>query len=274
MPSTPSDWNELNRRSWDERVPIHVRSAFYDVDGFVSGKPAVQPFEVDELGPLGDLRLVHLQCHFGMDTLDLVRLHPGLTAVGLDFSAPAVAEAGALAERLGLSSRCSFVQGDVMAASSLLGKSSFDVVYTGKGAICWLNDINAWAAECFSLLKPGGFLYVSEFHPVGYTLSNASPTVTDDYFRTEPWVEEFAGSYADFEAATEHNVAVSWNHPLHSIFTAVLSAGFQLRFFHEYDYTIFQLNNWLVEEEGHRWHWPSSEARLPLMFSLKAYKPG
>lgn len=270
----PADWNEANRRHWNERVPIHMGSAFYDVEGFVGGKPQVQPFEVDELGPLGGLRLAHLQCHFGLDTLDLVRLHPGLVAVGLDFSEPAVAAAGALASRVGLAGRCSFVHGDVMAAASVLDPASFDVVYTGKGAICWLNDLPGWAAQCSALLKPGGFLYLCEFHPIGYALSVTSPTVEDDYFRTEPWVDDQPGTYADEAAETEHNVAISWNHPISSILTALLGAGFHLRFFHEVDYTLFRLNDWLVEAGDGKWQWPSDSARLPLMYSLKAYKPG
>jgi SAM-dependent methyltransferase len=269
----PSDWVDLNRRHWDERVPIHVGSTFYDVEGFVSGQPAVQGFEIDELGPLGGLRLAHLQCHFGLDTLDLVRLHPDLIGVGLDFSGPAVASARELASRVGLSSRCTFVEGNVMSASSVLEPGSFDVVYTGKGAICWLSDLPAWAAQCFSLVKPGGYLYVSEFHPVGYALSETSPTVGDDYFRTEPWVDEYEGTYADQAAATEHNVSVSWNHTIASVISAVIGAGFQLRFFHEFDYTLFRLNEWLVEAPHVQWHWPSTDARLPLMYSLKAYRP-
>jgi SAM-dependent methyltransferase len=270
----PGDWVETNRRNWNERVPIHVASAFYDVEGFVAGRPAVEPFEIDELGPLGGLRLVHLQCHFGQDTLDLVRLHPGLSGVGLDFSEPAVAAASDLAARVGLSSRCSFVLGDVMSADTLLTPGSFDVVYTGKGAICWLNDLPGWAAQCFSLLCPGGFLYLSEFHPVGYTLAQSAPMVEDDYFRSEPWVDEEVGTYADLKAQTEHNVSVCWNHPIGSIITAVVGAGFELRFFHEFDYTLFKLNEWLIEGDDHKWRWPTPDSRLPLMFSLKAYKPG
>ena len=274
MSDLPPDWVELNQRHWDERVAIHVGSAFYDVDGFISGKPAVQPFEIDELGPLGGLRMAHLQCHFGMDTLDLVRLHPGLIGVGLDFSAPAVASARELADRVGLSSRCTFVEGDVMAASSVLEPESFDLVYTGKGAICWLSDLPAWAAQCFSLVRPGGYLYVSEFHPVGYTLSEKDgPTVVDDYFRSEPWVDEFEGTYADASAPTEHNVSIAWNHPISNVISSVIGAGFELRFFHEYDYTLFRMNEWLVEGPDTRWYWPSPSARLPLMYSLKAYKP-
>jgi SAM-dependent methyltransferase len=269
----PPDWVDLNRRSWDERVPIHVASTFYDVDGFRAGEPAVEPFEIDELGPLGELRLAHLQCHFGLDTLDLVRLHPNLAAVGLDFSAPALAAASALASDVGLSDRCTFVESDVMQAAAALGESSFDVVYTGKGAICWVADLAAWASQCAGLLKPGGFLYMCEFHPVGYMLAQDSPTVVDDYFRRDPWVDDEPGSYADLSAPTENNVAVSWNHPIASVITAVLGAGLHLQFFHEWDYTLFHLNDYLVQGEDRRFRWPSESIRLPLMYSLKAYKP-
>ena len=273
MSTYPPDWVETNRRSWDERVPIHVASEFYDVDGFRAGKPSVQPFEVEELGPLGDLDLVHLQCHFGMDMLDLVRLHPGLRAVGLDFSSPAVEAAGRLAEELNLAERARFVASDVMHASDVLEPGSFDVVYTGKGALCWLSDLPGWAAQCARLLKPGGFLYVSEFHPIGNALDvKATGGVGDDYFRTDPWVDEYEGSYADADAVTEHNLTYCWNHTIASTLGAVMGAGLRLQFFHEFDHTLFKLTDWLVEGEDGRFDWPTPDKRLPLMFSLKAFK--
>jgi SAM-dependent methyltransferase len=260
---------------WDERVPIHVASAFYDVAGFKAGRPAIEPFEVDELGPLGGLRLAHLQCHFGLDTLDLVRLHPDLTAVGLDFSAPAVSAATSLAEELQLSDRARFVEADVLEAASVLGRSSFDVVYTGKGALCWLPDLHRWASECWEILRPGGWLYVAEFHPVGYALAEDGPTLADDYFRTEPWAEEAVGTYADPSAATLRNLCYCWNHPLPQLLGALLDRGFLLRFFHEWDYTLFELNRWLRKGDDGRYRGPPDMAgRLPLMYSLKAFKPG
>jgi hypothetical protein len=121
-------------------------------------------------------------------------------------------------------------------------------------------------------LKPGGFLYLSEFHPVGYALSTKTPTVEDDYFRTEPWVDEMEGSYADLTAATDNNTMVSWNHPISRVLSAVLNAGFELRFFHEFDYTLFRMADWLVEEDPGHYVWPSPAARLPLLYSLKAYR--
>lgn len=249
-------------------------SPFYDLEGFKHGKPHLEPFEVDELGPLGDLSLCHLQCHIGTDLLDMVRMHPGLRAVGYDFSVPALAAAAALAAEMGLADRVRFVAGDVRQAASVLAGEAFDVVYTGKGAICWINDLDVWAAQCHALVRPGGFLYVSEFHPVGYTLGLDAPVVGDDYFRTDPWIDTEPGSYADLEAVTRHNTAVSWNHPLSKVVNSVLNAGFELRFLHEYDHTLFKLNEWLVESARSpgRYEWPTPSARLPLMYSLKAYR--
>jgi SAM-dependent methyltransferase len=256
---------------WDERVPIHVSSAFYDVAAFKAGRPQIQPFEVDELGPLGGLRLAHLQCHFGLDTLDLVRMHPTLEAVGLDFSAPAIEAARALTDDVGLSERVSFVHADVHDAAATLGAGGFDVVYTGKGALCWLPDLRPWAEQCAQLLKRGGWLYLCEFHPVGYCLDFEAPTVKYDYFNRDPIVDETVGTYADPEAPTINNRSYEWQHPLDRVFEAVLGVGLQVRFFHEWDFTIFRLGNWLEESEDGRYRWPGP-AQLPLMFSLKAEK--
>jgi SAM-dependent methyltransferase len=264
-------WAELNRLSWDERVPIHVSSDFYDVEGFKSGTPAVQPFEVEELGALGGLRLAHLQCHFGQDMLDLVRLHPTLEAVGLDFSEPAVEAARALAAELHLDARATFVHSDVRHAARVLGEGGFDVVYTGKGAICWLPDLRQWAEQCAALLRPGGFLYLCEFHPVGYALGSQQMTVEYDYFTEEPFVDDEAGSYADPRAVTKHNVTYSWSHPLYRVFDALLGAGLELRFFHEWDHTLFEYATWLVRGDDGRYRWPGP-GKLPLMYSLKAEK--
>jgi SAM-dependent methyltransferase len=256
---------------WDERVPIHLASDFYDVAGFKAGQPSVEPFEIDELGALGGMRLAHLQCHFGLDTLDLVRLHPTLEAVGLDFSGPAVAAATGLADELGLSHRAKFVKSDVYGASTVLGQHCFDVVYTGKGALIWLPDLHEWATECVNLLRPGGWLYVCEFHPVGMCLGYEEPEVKFDYFNTDPIVDDTPGTYADLQAETVENLSYQWNHQLGQLLNAVLAAGLELRFFHEWDYTLFELNRWLIKGQDRRYRWPGP-GKLPLMYSLKAQR--
>jgi SAM-dependent methyltransferase len=273
--TAPPDWSEANRRMWDERVPIHVGSDFYDVAGFKAGRPAVQPFEVDELGALGGLDLVHLQCHFGLDTLDLVRLHPTLRATGLDFSKPAIEAATALAADLDLADRVTFVQADVHDAVDTLGAGAFDVVYTGKGALLWLPDLRPWAELCAALLRPGGWLYVCEFHPVGNCLDQeqTQPTIGYDYFQTDPFIDETSGTYADPAATTTFNLSYEWQHPLEQVFEAVLGVGLELRFFHEWDYTLFELSKSLVKGKDGLYRWPGS-VRLPLMYSLKAQKRG
>ncbi len=271
----PPGWAEANRRMWDERAAVHVRSGYYDVAAFKAGRPAVEPFEVDELGPLGGLRLAHLQCHLGLDTMDLVRMHPGLEAVGLDFSAPAIEHAAALAAELELDGRARFVHGTVEGAASVLGAGSFDVVYTGKGALCWLPDLRRWANECAGLLRPGGWLYVCEFHPVADCLDRSEPRVSCDYFDTGAIALDDPGSYADRDAPTEHNLRYEWHHPLPQLFDAILGAGLELRFFHEWDHTLFNQLAWLERGDDGRYRWPGGPGggRLPLMYSLKAQKP-
>jgi SAM-dependent methyltransferase len=260
---------DANRRMWDERVPIHVQSQFYDVGGFKAGRPALEPFEVEELGPLGGLRLAHLQCHFGLDTLDLVRLHPDLEAVGLDFSEQAIRTARDLAKELDLSDRATFVQANVYDAVEVLGAGQFDVIYTGKGALVWLPYLDRWAGICAKLIRSGGSLYVCEYHPVAWSFDEEEPIVKYDYFRTAPFVEDSPGSYADRNAFTENNTNYSWQHPLSQVIDSIISAGFQLQFLHEWDWCHSDLGNWLIRGDDGRYRWPPP-GRLPLMYSLKA----
>ena len=264
-------WRELNRAWWHERVALHASSAFYDLDGFRSGKAVVEPFEVHELGPL-EGRLAHLQCHFGLDTLDLVRMHPTLEAVGLDFSAPAIETATQLATEVGLADRARFVTGDIYDATATLEPASFDVVYTGKGALEWLPDVTQWAETVAQLLRPGGVLYLVEFHPAAWTLADEGPQLAFDYFQREPFVDEAPGSYAEPAAATTHNVTYEWLHTVSAVLDAVLGAGLRLQFFHEWDYTLFEAFPWLVADGPRRWRFPGPGS-LPLMYSLRAQRP-
>jgi SAM-dependent methyltransferase len=266
------DWLTTNRAHWDERVALHVASPFYDVEGFKAGKPQLLPFEVDELGPLDGLAVVHLQCHFGLDTLDMARLHPTVTVTGLDFSVPAIEAANRLAEQVRLADRSRFVVGEVYRAAEALGGRTFDVVYTGKGSLLWLPDIDRWASVVHGLLAPGGFLYLSEFHPVAEALGDDQPAPAYDYFAREPTWFEVAGSYAAASAVTSHNTGAEWHHPLGRIISALLATGFELELFHEWDFTMYRQFPWLVQGDDGRWHWPGP-GTLPLMYSLKAVRP-
>jgi SAM-dependent methyltransferase len=268
-----AEWAETNRALWDERVAIHLASDFYHVDAFKAGRPAIQPFEIDELGPLDGMRVVHLQCHFGLDTLDLARLHPTVLVTGVDFSMPAVEAATQLAREVHLAERSEFVCADVYGAVDALERQSFDMVYTGKGALSWLPDIDRWAAVVHELLEPGGFLYLSEFHPVAWVLADDKPVPAYDYFSTEPlFLEDLPGSYADPAAATEHNASYEWTHPISRVISAVLQAGLVLELFHEWDFSLYQQFPYLVLSPDGRARWPGP-GTLPLMYSLKARRP-
>ena len=265
------EWREANRASWDERVPIHASGEFYDVAGFRSGQERLRPFEISEVGDVTGKELVHLQCHFGIDTLSWARR--GARVVGLDFSAPAISEARRLAAELGLNAV--FVRSDVYDAPGSLGGRDFDVVYTGLGAINWLPDIRRWARVVAALVRPGGFLYLSEFHPFTFVFGDDDLSVTHDYFQSEePQVWDEPGTYADLGAETVHNITYEWNHALGDVVSAVIEAGLDLEFLHEHDYTLFPRWPFLEKSGFDTYRLPEGTPRLPLMYSLRARKPG
>jgi 2-polyprenyl-3-methyl-5-hydroxy-6-metoxy-1,4-benzoquinol methylase len=263
-------WREANRANWDERVPIHTGGDFYDVEAFKAGQQRLRPFELEEVGDVSGKDLLHLQCHFGIDTLSWARR--GARVTGLDFSAPAVEAARALAEEMGLDA--DFVRSDVYEAGEALGGRTFDVVYTGLGALNWLPDIGRWARVAAGRVRPGGFLYLSEFHPFTNVFADADLTVEHDYFHSaEPEVWDEPGTYADLDAETEHNLTYEWKHTLSDVVTALIDAGLVLEFLHEHDYTLFP--RWpVLEKTGFdTYRLPEGTPRIPLMYSLLARRP-
>jgi SAM-dependent methyltransferase len=269
-PGSEPEWLAVNRANWDERVPVHVASEFYDVPGFVEGATSLDEFEIDEIGAtVGGRTLVHLQCHFGLDTLSWARL--GASVTGLDFSAPAIAAAKELAGVVGVGAR--FVEGNVYDAPALLGEQ-YDVVYTGKGAINWLPDIEAWAHVLGDVCKPGGVVYVSEFHPFSWVFADESLEVEYGYFHnTEPLRFDEQGTYTDPDAVLVHTRTLEWFHPIGDIVSALAEAGFRLEFLHEFAHTHFQRWPFLKRiGPARRYELPDGMPPLPLMFSLLATK--
>lgn len=259
---------DLNRRWWDERVPLHVESEFYDVDAFRAGvDPAHSVWVLDEMEDVTGLEVVHLQCHFGMETLALARR--GARVTGLDFSEPAVAHARALAAELGI--EATFVQADVHDAVGALGRT-FDVVFTGGGALNWLPSADRWARVVAGLLRPGGFLQLGEFHPVAMVFADGEQRVAHPYLEhEEPTVIDEPGTYADPQAPTVHNRTTEWNHGIGQVVTALIDAGLVLEFLRERVEIFNDFTGWLVERSPGVWAAPEGE--LPLLYSLRARKP-
>ena len=268
---------DLNRRWWDERVPIHTASDFYDLEGFKAGGETLRPFEVEEVSPVEGKRLLHLQCHFGLDTLSWARR--GASVVGLDFSRPAVDAGQEIADELELDA--TFIAADVYDAVEAVEGERFDIVYTGFGALSWLDDLPRWGAIVAELLTPGGFLYLSELHPFSDVFADEDLSVVNDYFHDPAGerLEDGGGSYADLEAATANNATHEWTHPLADVLGAVLGAGLRLESFHEYDHTLFarwphlELEPGAPGEVAAVYRQPPGAPRLPLMYSLRAYLP-
>ncbi len=165
------------------------------------------------------------------------------------------------------------MRSDVYEAQSALGGRDFDVVYTGLGALNWLPDIRRWAGVVAALLRSGGFLYLSEFHPITWVFGD-DLTAAHDYFHTEePEVWNEPGTYADLEAETIHNTAYEWNHALGEVVSVLIEAGLVLEFLHEHDYTLFPRWPFLEKSGFDTYRLPEGAPRLPLMYSLRARKP-
>ena len=263
------DWLAVNRANWDERVPLHVDSDFYDVPGFLAGADTLRPFEPAEIGPVAGKRLLHLQCHFGLDTLSLAR--HGAAVTGLDFSAPAIETARRLAVEIGADD-ARFVVADVYSAPQALAGERFDVVYTGIGALHWLPDLDQWAKVIGGLLAPSGVLYLVEFHPFSDVYADDARTVTADYFRTEPEVYEMVGSYAG-PAETTNNTAVGFSHTLGDVVSSIAGAGLRIEFLHEFDVTMFHRYAVLAAGDDHLYRLPAGHPRIPMTYSIRATAP-
>ena len=264
---TDPDWFESNRAMWDERVPIHVGSSFYDVEAFRRNPDRIRPFEAMEVGDVAGKELVHLQCHFGLDTLSWATR--GARVAGLDFSEPAIEAARAMAAELGVAA--DFATGNLYDAVTVLDGRTFDIVYTGIGALNWLPDIEEWARVVTALLRPGGFLYLAEFHPFTWVFPWSGDLVVEsDYFDRQPRYDDDPGTYVDFDAPTVHNACYEWQHTLGDVVSAIVGAGLTIDFLHEHDMTLYARWPWLERRGVDDYRFPEGRPRVPLMYSIRA----
>ena len=267
-------WRQSNRAHWDEKVALHLGPHGYDLTSLRTGRGRFNAIEEAELWPVDGKHILHLQCHFGADSLKLAQR--GASVVGLDFSAAAIDAARRLANELGLADRTRFVHADLYdARAAIFEAAAFDMVFVTWGAICWLPDIYRWAEIVSYFLKPGGSLYLADAHPTAMVFDDAAglpdgrPGFFAPYFSREPVVMEEAHDYID-EMATVHNATThTWIHPLGDIISALLAAGMTLDWLHEHDAVTWRMFNVLVRDAERLWRWPD-KPWLPLAFSLKA----
>ena len=265
-----------NQQLWDAWTKVHVGSKFYDVAAFRDGTNGVRiaDYERDEVGSVEGKRLLHLQCHFGLDTLSWARL--GATVTGADFSAEAIEAARRLAAEVGIPA--TFVQSNVYELPDVLDEQ-FDIVYTSGGVLEWLPDIVSWGRVAAQFVRPGGFLYLAEVHPVAQVFENEGVAPGElrlaypYWTHAEPIRLEVQGSYADPSAPTEGLVEYGWDHSLGEIVTSLADAGLRIDFLHEFDFVEWPVDFLVKGEDGRYRLPPGTKGELPLFFSLKASKP-
>lgn len=269
------DYIATNKRNWNERAAIHVRdeAGGYRVQAFLDGADNLHDTEHEELGDVAGLRIAHLQCHFGIDSLCLARR--GASVTGLDFSSVAIAAARDLQHRTGLDAR--FVEGNVYDARSLI-EGMFDMVYVTWGAIGWLPDLERWAQVVASLLKPGGRLYLLEGHPSLLVADEKDPGLRPGFdWRTpqdRPLVTHEETTYTGDTAKIENATTIEWIHPLSDVVNAIIGAGMRIEQLNEHEKLAWAFAPIMVPVEGRRRMWvlPEGFPRLPLSYSVWARK--
>ncbi|SFF38074.1 class I SAM-dependent methyltransferase [Curtobacterium sp. YR515] len=273
------DWEQArdtNRANWDDRVPIHEGA--YEIDALTDPDhrstvirddlPALRPWLRD--GSVAGLDLCHLQCHIGTDTVSLAR--EGARVTGVDFSPAALASAAGLSARLGLD--VTWVETDVLdARAAVVG--DFDVVYTSIGTICWLDDLDRWAAQVAALLRPGGVFFIRDGHPALYALDeDADGLVTRYRYFADGSAQQWddAGTYAG-DGTVSNTRTYEWPHPLSEIVNALLGAGLRLRRLDEGRTLPWRFSPRMVDTGDGSWEWPGEDRdRLPTTFTIVASK--
>jgi SAM-dependent methyltransferase len=268
---------DANRARWDERAPAHAASPGYALDSFVADPSFLSHivrFDLPRLGDVSGRRGVHLQCHIGTDTISLVRL--GARMTGVDFSAASLDQARELAARTGTDVR--FVESDVYEAPAALAGETFEFVFTGVGALCWLPSIRRWAAVVAELLVPGGRLFIREGHPMMWSLeyqrSDGLLVAGYPYFETdEPITEDEPGTYVETDVTFAENVTHSWNHGLGEIVTALLEVGMEITSLVEHDTVPWEAFPGLMQrDELGEWQLADRPSRVAHSYTLQAVK--
>ena len=262
---------EENRAHWDEAAGIHPTTEFYDVPGFKRDKRPLDDLVLSQIGDVAGQSVLHLQCHFGMDTIRFAWL--GATATGMDFSPVAIQTARELADEVAADVR--FIESNIYDLPDVLDEQ-FDLVFTSYGIISWLPDIRGWAQVVARYVKPGGRFVIIEAHPSYWPFDDEhedSLVIKYPYFtQTEPLTSEYEGTYAAEGASVTNKRTHSWNHPLGEIITALIDNGLTIDHVGEYDYCAWRALPFMVKRDADFWHLPPEYPSLPFMFSLRATK--
>ena len=270
---------EANKHLWNQRTAVHKDSAFYDLKGFKAGANVLTQIELNEIGDVNGKSLLHLQCHFGMDTLSFSRM--GAKCTGIDLSDEAIKLAREINDELKLDAKficcnvCDLLTENQKLAKAPplegFGEAAFDIVFTSYGTIGWLPDLDPWAKVIVERLKPGGFFYMAEFHPVVWMFDEEFTHIKYYYDNRELIITENEGTYTDRNADIKGK-EYSWNHSISEVLNALINAGLKIEFFNEHMYSPYPCFRNVIETETGKWHIKGMEGKIPMVYSLRARK--
>lgn len=256
------DYLKVNKATWDAKTKIHVESDFYDLSSFLKGENTLNSIELNLLGNIKGKSILHLQCHFGQDSISLSRL--GAKVCAVDFSEEAIHTAQDLADKCGTDTR--FICSDVYALPELLNEQ-FDIVYTSYGTIGWLPDLEKWARVINHFLKPTGRFVFVEFHPVVWMFDSDFKQIAYSYFKKSAIIETESGTYANREAAEEFK-SITWNHGLAEVCSALLACQLSMKDFQEYDYSPYPCFKPIRKIADKQFQIEHLTEKIPMVYSL------
>ncbi len=265
-----NQYNTTNRALWDGWAGINSRAASYRTEEFRAGQNSLHSVELAEVGEVNGKSLLHLQCHFGLDTLSWARL--GANVAGIDFSQEGIRIASELSRDLGIPAE--FICCDIYELPQHLDRQ-FDVVYTSYGVLCWLPDLTRWAELVFRYLRPGGRFHIAEFHPVLYAFDppksgNHMVPILPYFPSSEPQMWEEIGSYADRSADFRHDSYI-WQHSLAEVVNSLIAAGLRIDHLNEFPYCVDEILPGVMHQKPDGWWYLTGDVdSLPLMFSIAA----
>jgi ubiquinone/menaquinone biosynthesis C-methylase UbiE len=264
-----NNFTESNKKLWDGWTKVNAKSDFYNLNAFKSGVSSLKKIELTELGNVKGKSLLHLQCHFGLDTLSWAR--EGAMVTGVDFSTESINLASQLSKELAIPAE--FICSDIYELPQVLDKK-FDIVFTSYGVLVWLCNLNKWADVVAHFLKPGGTFYIVEFHPFTNMFDQTWHHLNDSYFYSEePLCLDQKGSYADNDAEFDH-VSYEWPHTMGEVVTALREVGLITDFFHEFPYSAYNCFPSLEQSNVDEYVIQGQQNKIPLMYSIKAtYMP-
>ncbi len=268
---------EANKNLWNQRTIVHKNSSFYNLAGFKAGENVLTPIELNEVGDVKGKKMLHLQCHFGMDSLNWARL--GADVTGVDLSDEAIKEAKQLNDDPSILRQAQYSGGmnakficcNVYDTSEHV-KDFFDIVFTSYGTIGWLPDLHPWAKVIAERLKPGGVFYMADFHPVVWMFDDDFTHIKYVYENRKVIITENEGTYTDRNADIKGK-EYSWNHSISEVLNALINAGLKIEMFNEHMYSPYACFRNTVESEKGKWHIKGMEGKIPMVYSIKAKKP-